>query len=113
MDRDFAEGNPVRQNTLVTECRSSRISVHVATTTRQGELFTPQYLTKRFFCSLKDKIRYLLIESRQASLAMSYGFKIIEVGTDRIKDRALPPGRNHAGGIIKEECITVFQKRAE
>lgn len=45
-----------------------------------------------------------------ADMANIIGFKVVEMGTDRIKDRALPPRRNHDGGIIKEERITVFQK---
>lgn len=43
-------------------------------------------------------------------VAEANGFKPIEIGKDRIKNRALPPNRNHNGGIIKEEWITVFQK---
>ena len=43
-------------------------------------------------------------------MAEAIGFKIAEIGTDKIKDRTLPPNRNHNGGIIKEEWITVFQK---
>jgi len=43
-------------------------------------------------------------------IAESIGFKLIEIGRDEIKNRALPPKRNHNGGIIKEEWITVFQK---
>jgi len=42
----------------------------------------------------------------------SIGFKMVEKGRDIIKDRALPPRRNHDGGIIKEEWITVFEKRS-
>ena len=38
------------------------------------------------------------------------GFKLIEISRDKIKNRSLPPNRNHNGGIIKEEWITVFQK---
>ncbi len=45
-----------------------------------------------------------------ADIAEAIGFKIVEIGIDEIKDRALPPNRNHDGGIIKEEWITVFQK---
>ena len=43
-------------------------------------------------------------------IAESIGFKVVEMGRDKIRDRALPPGRNHNGGIIKEEWITVYQK---
>lgn len=43
-------------------------------------------------------------------IAEDNGFKLVEIGRDEIKNRALPPGRNHNGGIIKEEWITVFQK---
>ena len=45
-----------------------------------------------------------------ADMAEVIGFKVVEIGTDKIKDRALPPSRNHDGGIIKDEWITVFQK---
>lgn len=44
-------------------------------------------------------------------IAENNGFKLVELGRDEIKNRALPPKRNHSGGIIKEEWITVFQKR--
>lgn len=43
-------------------------------------------------------------------IAENHGFKLIELGRDEIKNRALPPNRNHKGGIIKEEWITVFRK---
>ena len=43
-------------------------------------------------------------------IAKNNGFKLVEIVRDEIKNRALPPGRNHNGGIIKEEWITVFQK---
>lgn len=46
-------------------------------------------------------------------IAENNGFKLIELGTDEIKNRALPPERNHNGGFIKEEWITVFRKREE
>jgi len=45
-----------------------------------------------------------------AHIAENNGFKLVELGRDKIKNRALPPERNHRGGIIKEEWITVFQK---
>jgi len=44
-------------------------------------------------------------------MAEDNGFKLIEVGRDEITNRTLPPSRHHSGGIIKEEWITVFQKR--
>lgn len=44
-------------------------------------------------------------------IAENNGFKLIEICRDKIKNRSLPPDRNHNGGIIKEEWITVFQKR--
>lgn len=44
-------------------------------------------------------------------IAENNGFKLVELGRDEIKNRSLPLGRNHNGGIIKEEWITVFQKR--
>jgi hypothetical protein len=43
-------------------------------------------------------------------IAEANGFKLLEIGKDKIKNRALPPIRNHNGGIIKEEWITVSQK---
>lgn len=43
-------------------------------------------------------------------IAENHGFKLIELGRDEIKNRVLPPDRNHKGGIIKEEWITVFRK---
>lgn len=43
-------------------------------------------------------------------IAENNGFKLVELGRDKIKNRALPLERNHGGGIIKEEWITVFQK---
>lgn len=46
-------------------------------------------------------------------IAKNNGFKLIELGTDEIKNRVLPPERNHKGGIIKEEWITVFRKGKE
>jgi DNA modification methylase len=46
-----------------------------------------------------------------AHIAKDNGFELIEVIRDEIKNRSLPPKRNHNGGIIKEEWITVFQKR--
>lgn len=46
-------------------------------------------------------------------IAENSGFKVVELGCDKIKNRALPPKRNHKGGIIKEEWITVFQKEVE
>lgn len=38
------------------------------------------------------------------------GFKLVEIGKDEIRNRALPPERNHNGGIIKDEWISVFRK---
>ncbi len=43
-------------------------------------------------------------------MAEDNGFKLAEIGRDEIKKRTLPPSRNHNGGIIKEEWITIFQK---
>lgn len=43
-------------------------------------------------------------------IAETTGFKVLERGRDKIRDRVLPPGRNHNGGIIREEWITVFKK---
>jgi DNA modification methylase len=43
-------------------------------------------------------------------IAEDHGFKRVEIGRDEIRNRSLPPDRNHDGGIIKEEWITVFRK---
>lgn len=43
-------------------------------------------------------------------IAENHGFKLVELGRDEIKNRALSPNRNHKGGIIKEEWVTVFRK---
>lgn len=45
-------------------------------------------------------------------IAEANGFRLVEKGKDTIKNRSLPPNRNHNGGIIKEEWVTVFQKEA-
>ena len=45
-----------------------------------------------------------------SDIAEATGFKIVEIGRDKIRDRSLPPNRNHNGGIIKEEWVTVFEK---
>jgi DNA modification methylase len=44
------------------------------------------------------------------SIAQRNGFEIVENRKNRIENRQLPPKRNHKGGIIKEEWITIFQK---
>ena len=44
-------------------------------------------------------------------LAKNNRFGLVEIGKDKIRYRSLPPARNHNGGIIKEEWITVFKKR--
>ena len=46
-------------------------------------------------------------------MAENCGFKLVEIGRDEIKNRSLPPDRNHNGGFIKEEWITVFRKGEE
>ncbi len=46
-----------------------------------------------------------------AQLAEKSGFELVEINRDEIRNRALPPGRNHNAGIIKEEWITVFRRR--
>lgn len=46
------------------------------------------------------------------SIAEDNGFKTIEISRDKIQNRTLPPNRNHDGGVIKEEYITVFQKES-
>jgi DNA modification methylase len=46
-------------------------------------------------------------------MAETNGFGLIELGKDKIKNRSLPPDRNHNGGVIKEEWITVFRKGEE
>jgi len=43
-------------------------------------------------------------------IAENTGFKLVEIFRDEIRNRSLPPDRNHQGGIIKEEWITVFRK---
>ena len=43
-------------------------------------------------------------------IAENSGFELVEISRDRIRNRSLPPKRNHRGGIIKEEWITVFRK---
>lgn len=48
-----------------------------------------------------------------ARIAELIGLKVVEIGRDRIKDRSLPPGRNHKGGLIREEWVTVLQKVRE
>lgn len=45
------------------------------------------------------------------NLAQNIGFDVVTIGRDKIENRLLPPNRNHSGGIIKEEWITVFRKR--
>jgi DNA modification methylase len=45
-----------------------------------------------------------------AEIANSCGFKTIEKYRDQIKNRSLFPNRNHKGGIIQEEWITIFKK---
>jgi len=45
-----------------------------------------------------------------SDIAEATGFKIVETGRDKIRDRSLPPNRNHNGGIIEEEWVTVFEK---
>jgi len=42
--------------------------------------------------------------------AENNGFKLVEIGRDKIRNRSLAPDRNHDGGVIKEEWITTFQK---
>jgi hypothetical protein len=41
--------------------------------------------------------------------AEEYGFKLVERYRDEITKRTLFLGRNHTGGVIKEEWINVFQ----
>jgi len=48
-----------------------------------------------------------------ASMAENCGFKLVEIGRDEIKNRSLPPDRNHSGGFIKEEWIILFRKGEE
>ena len=57
-------------------------------------------------CGIKIPTYKIIIQ-----IAEDNGFKLVEIGKDKIKNRYLPPNRNHSGGIIKEEWITVFQKR--
>lgn len=43
-------------------------------------------------------------------MAENRGFKLVEIIKDKIRNRSLPPDRNHDAGIIKEEWITVFRR---
>lgn len=43
-------------------------------------------------------------------IAHMYNFECVEIVKDEIRNRNLPPKRNHNGGVIKEEWITVYQK---
>lgn len=43
-------------------------------------------------------------------IAEKKGFKLVEIGKDKIKKRSLAPERNHNCGVIEEEWIIVFQK---
>jgi len=43
-------------------------------------------------------------------IANMYNFECVEIVKDEIRNRNLPPKRNHNGGVIKEEWITVYQK---
>ena len=54
----------------------------------------------------------MLIPTNQVlnRMAKKVGFKQVEIAKDEIKNRTLPPDRNHKGGVIKEEWITVFEK---
>jgi len=45
-------------------------------------------------------------------IATTYGFRVVEINRDEIKNRTLPPDRKHNGGVVKEEWITVFKKVA-
>lgn len=45
-----------------------------------------------------------------SQMAENTCFRLVEMWGDEIKNRTLPPKRNHNGGIIKKEWITVFQK---
>lgn len=44
------------------------------------------------------------------NIAKDNGFKLVEICRDEIRNRSLAPNRNHNGGIIKEEWITVFRR---
>ena len=44
-------------------------------------------------------------------IAENNGFELVEMSRDKIRNRTLPPNRNHNGGIIKEEWITIFKRR--
>ena len=43
-------------------------------------------------------------------MAEARGLKLVELAKDKIRNRRLPPVRNHKAGVIQEEWITVFQK---
>jgi DNA modification methylase len=44
-------------------------------------------------------------------IAENHDFKLEKIYRNEIKNRSLPPKRNHHGGFIKEEWITVFQNK--
>lgn len=44
-----------------------------------------------------------------AQLAEQEGFHLFELGKDKIKNRSIPPIRNHKCGIINDEWITLFR----
>lgn len=46
-----------------------------------------------------------------SQMAENTRFRLVEIWGNEIKNRTLPPNRNHNGGIIKKEWITVFQKK--
>jgi DNA modification methylase len=46
-----------------------------------------------------------------AQMAKDHGFRFLEVYKDEIRNRSLFLDRNHNGGVIKEEWITVFQNK--
>ena len=43
-------------------------------------------------------------------IAENIGFNLVEICKDEIRNRLLPPTRNHSAGIIKEEWITIYRK---
>jgi len=81
------------------------------------------HIINEFYKVLKMKSHFCLITGNNTickvrvptykiliDIAKDTGFELVEVVKDKIINRSLPPNRNHDGGVIKEEWITVFRK---
>jgi hypothetical protein len=44
-------------------------------------------------------------------IADKAGFYSVDLYRDQIRNRRLPPKRNHQGGVIREEWVNVFKKK--